>query len=526
MKRGRVSAGPWIGLRDSLDATISNDPQFARMIQNMYPLELDKPSTFVGRPGFDQAGSQLGAVAKRVGQLVTQFTKLAGTEYTAAVVGGQGIDTYDWVTETWTKAVSVANLATASVTLSETAHAYSNTFTDTLLLSDGVNKPFTWTGASGAGGLTSLTNAPVIYGQPTVYYAKVFGIKSTERSTIVWSEENSANTGYEAGGYANAWTLGQTDQEPLYAVVGTNEAIYYFRARSIGAIRGAVTQDFQNDGTREGVDENIGTISPDGIAVVGDRIFFIDADARPHVLEGGRVRPLFDDIRETIRGLDRAQLATAVTRYDPTTGLVMFGVAEVGQSNPSVLLTYNPVLNVCASIWRGYTFQALGMVKNATAIPVLMHLASDGYAYDHGSTSGTLWDDELNSGTLAIAHALETCHLAVDARYEKHFQRADILFRAEEDATAINVKHFTPYGASTAVSGSVSSNEPRYDVATSLYDVSVYGTGVTERKLAVGMRAIGRWVRLRIDHQVAGEEFGVEQVTADYTPAGDHREAA
>ena len=525
VRGSRALAGPFVGIRDSLDPDVNKDPTRARLIQNMFPLELDKPTAFHGIPGFDQAGSQLGTTNKRTGQLVYQFTKLDGTEYTVGIVGGQGIYTYDWSTEAWTQVVSVANLTTASVTLSETARCYAATFTDKMLISDGTNDPFLWDGTSGAGGLTSLTAADVWYGQPRVHFAKMFGIKNTERNVEEWSEENDATIGYEAAPYSNSWQLGQTDQEGLYANAPTNDALYYFRARSIGAIRGAVTPEFTSDGTHEGVSQNVGTTSPYGVVVLEDgRVFFIDADARPHVIDGGRVRPLFDDIRETIRGLDRSKLSSAIARYDPTTGLVLFGVVETGQTDCSAVLAYNPVLNVPAAIWRGFTFTALGIVKNGDGVPVLMHLSSDGYAYDHGTIQGTLWDFELNAGTNAIAHAVETCFLATDTRYEKRFPRTDISLRAEEDYTAINVRHFTPYGVSTAVAGSVESSESRWDEF--LWDVGLWASGVIERKLTVGLSAIGRWMRIRIDHQVAGEKFGFASITAEHVPAGDAAGAA
>jgi hypothetical protein len=523
-KANVLRCGPFVGIRDSLDPLVSNDPTRARMIQNMLPLELDKPSTFVGRPGFDQAGSQLGASAKRTGQLVCQFTKLDGTEYTVAIVGGQGIYTYDWSTEAWTQVVTVANLTSESITLSETSHIYAVTFANNLVISDGVNTPWMWDGQSGTAGLTSLTAAPVFYGQPVVYYAKLFAIKNTERNVIVWSEEQDATIGYETTPYSNSWQLGQTDQEGIYALAATNEALYYLRARSAGAIRGAVTPEFTADGTHEGLSQSVGTQSPDGVVVVGERVFFIDADARPHVIQGGQLVPLFDDLRETIRSLDRAQLAEAITRYDPTSGLVLIGVVETGQSNPSAFLCYNPTLMVPCSVWRGYTYHAVGIVKNADAVPVMMHLSADGYAYDHGTLSGALWDDELNAATQAIAHALDGPHLGVDARNEKRWTRADVLLRAEQDLTAINFKHKTPYGTSSAIAGSVESSEPRY--GTAVYGTATWGTGIVERHLPFGLNGLGRWMRPRLDHQVIGERFGVTHISVEYTPAGDAVQAA
>lgn len=519
--------GPWIGMRDSLDPMLSSDPLRALAIQNMYPLELDKPSAFVGRPGFDQAGSQLGIAGSRTGQLVYQFTKLDGTEITLAIVGGQGIYTYDWSTETWTQAVTVANLTTASITLSETARCYATTYTDKVLISDGVNEPFTWDGTSGAGGLTELTAADVLYGQPRIHYAKSFGIKSTERNVMEWSEENDPTIGYETTPYSNSWQLGQTDQEGLYALAPTNDALYYLRARSTGAIYGAVTPEFTADGTHEGVSQTIGTTSPDSVCIVGERVFFLSADAQPHVIDGGRVKPLFDDIRETIRGLDRtaSSLAAAITRYDALTGLVLFGVAETGQANPSAILVFNPVLDVPVAVWRGFTFTTFGIVKNAAGVPVLMHLSSDGYAYDHGVKEGTLWDDELNAGTAAIRHEIETCHLGADQRTEKRFSRVDVLLRADADGSDISLSHATPYGTSVSpVAASVSGGGARWDEPD--WDDFTWGFDTVERHAPFGVRAMGRWARFRLSHETAGEQFGVASVAVEYSEAGDRAGAA
>lgn len=521
-----LECGPLVGMRDSLDPKVSADPLRALTTQNMFPLELNKPSTFYGRPGFQQAGSQLGAVGKLTGQLVYQFTKLDGTEYTVCVVGGQGLYTFDWTLRTWTQTVTVANLTTASITLSETARVYAETYTDKMLISDGVNTPFLWDGTAGAGGLTKLTNAFVIYGQPRIHYAKIFGIKSATRNVLDWSEENQPNTGYESGGYNNSWQLGQTDQEGLYAIAATNDALYYLRARSIGAIRGAVTPEFTADGTHEGVSQNVGTASPDAVCIVDERVFFIDADARPHVIEGGMLRPLFDDIRETIRSLDRSKLSNAVCRYDATTGLVLFGVAENSQSNSSCVIAFNPVLNVPVSVWRGFTFTALGVVKNADGVPVLMHLSDDGYAYDHGTLLGSVFDDGLNAGTASIAHAVETCHLGADARDEKKFIRADVLFRAETEGTDIAFSTETPYGASDGQTQTVQGSGYRYDEDASLYDTATFGYDTIERKATYGFLQDGRWIRCRVSHEQPGEQFGFESVKVEFVSAGDQAAAA
>jgi len=128
--------------------------------------------------------------------------------------------------------------------VSTSARIYSCVLADQIIFSDGVNTPFMWSGAA----FTVLANCPVLYGQPRIHYAKLFGIKAVKRNTIVWSEENDPTIGYEAGIYNNGWELVQTRAEGLHALFATNEALYYFRERTIGAIRGEVTPDFRSDG--------------------------------------------------------------------------------------------------------------------------------------------------------------------------------------------------------------------------------------------------------------------------------------
>jgi hypothetical protein len=526
----RVAFGPLVGMRDSSDSSVSNDPKYARLLQNVMPIELDKPSTMTGRPGFDKIlSTQLGTTSgsfpwtSRTGQLVHHFVREDGNERTLIWVGGH-LYNYNPTLD------SSAEVTAGSVTWDQTARYYAVTFGDTVVYHDGTNTPRTKEPIANSG--VELTNAPVFYGQPVVYYAKVFAIKSTERSVIVWSEENDPTIGYEAVPYSNSWQLGQTDQEPLYALAATNEALYYFRARSIGTIRGAVTPEFTTDGTHEGISQSVGTVSPDGVCVVGSRVFFIDADARPHVIDGGQAIDLSANLRETLRGLDKTKLDKAITRYDPTTGLVLFGVVEIGQSEPSVILAINPVLNLPVAVWRGFSFSALGIVRPALStaaqsgaeveisVPALLHLHNDGYAYLHGTPNGAIWDDLFDSGTVAIQHVLESCHLATDPEYEKRFSRADILLRVAADISAITVTAITPHGTGSDLSGSVNADVgSQWDAVD--WDEGVWESDFIERHLAVGLNQVGRWARLRMTHQVTGERIGFTKLSADYTPAGN-----
>lgn len=498
-------------MRDSLDPSSSTDPGLAYLLQNVYPPDAERGTSVVGRPGFQQAGAQLGSAGVRTGQLVYQFTKLAGTEYTVAIVGGK-FYTFDWGTRAWTEVLIAADFTTSAITLSATAKCYAVTMADKMIVSDGVNVPWAWDGTSN-GGLTKLTNSPVLFGQPTVYYAKLFGIKNTERSTMVWSEENDPTTGYEAGGFNNAWELGQTDQEPLYALVGTNQALYYFRARSTGVISGAVNADFTTSGVHDGVSGVVGTQSPDATVYYEGRVYFPDADFRPHVIiPGSGAEPVWGDIRETIAGLDRAYAPQALGLYHPGLQLILFGVIPVGQTIPTLIIAIDPRQGSGqpVALFRGFSFQEWGIVKNASGQPLSMHLSNDGYAYDHGLPDGSLWDDALNAGTVAITHIVEPAPMGNDVSVEKRFSRADFNLRTESDLTDTTFNYETSRGLSAASSQTaptVPGSFSRWDFA--IWDTDLWSVASIDQHVAVGLNGFGRWIRPIVTHAMLGERFGL-----------------
>lgn len=522
-----LAAGPFVAMRDSLDAA-SAVKNKARLLQNVYPLDVAF-SAVVGRPGCQQAGAVGGTASKRLGQAVHQFNKRDGTKYTVRIVGGQGVDTFNWSSRTWTNVVTVANLTTAGITLSETARIYTVTFTDNLVVSDGVNTPWMWDGTAG-GGLTKLTNAPVIYGQPVVYYAKLFGIKNAARGAFVWSEEEDATIGYEATvgstTHTNVWTFTQTDSEGLTALAATNEALYVFRRSAIARVQGAVNADFATAGVRSDVSENIGTLSPASVLVheLG-AVYFLDSLSRPQtILPGAGLidPPLWNDVRETIANADTsaAALAQAQSWYDPETRTVGLGYVELAQPACSASVQVSPLTNEPVGIFRGYLFDRKAIVQNAQGREVLMHLDTAGFAYDHGTEDGSLWDDGLNAGTAAISHAVTSMPMGFDAATEKRWDRISLSFRATNSMTC-SLGYETPNGYSAAQSFTVSPPTifALWDVAQ--WDVDKWASGWLEIKETVGWNARGRWLAWTLAHAVVGERFGFAMATVKASPITD-----
>jgi hypothetical protein len=506
-KAFRIPFGPWRGMRDSLDPTAA-EADLASLLQNVYPADLAGGRAVIGRPGFKLFGAQLGAGGARTAQLVTQFTKLDGTEHTIAIVGGK-VYKADWTLRTWTEILTAAELALASITLSTTARCWSLVVSDKLYITDGVNKPWLWDGTA-HGGLTSITNSPVIYGRPTLYYAKVFGIKDTERSTIVWSEENDPTIGYEAGGYNNAWTLGQTSQDALRGLMGTNEALYYWRRNSVSAITGPVNSAFATTGTREGVSDTEGTLTQ-GMALYDRLIFFLDAEKRPHVLlPGAGVVPIWKDFSQTIAGIDATYIAKCDTVYDPATGLVLYPVVVSGQTVPTYFLAFDPNQSPpqAVAIFNGFDAAVSGTVKNLSGRPILIHIDTNGYAYDHGTPDGTYWNDEKQAGTTAIAHVVQPTFGAYDVEDEKYFERIDAVFRTPGTVmSSMRMDYETPRGTSTPLTAVPGGFVSLWDVAT--WDTSKWSAYAVEQHTAFGLRGFGRYIRPRFLHGVVDEQFGM-----------------
>jgi hypothetical protein len=233
--------------------------------------------TLIRRDGFQGLTAATGTTI----QHITQFDRSNGTRQTVGIIDG-AIYTYNWSTNVWAQQVSNANIVTAGGALdTSTSNVYTVILADQLIISDGTNVPIMWNGATGAGSITNLANCPVLYGQPVIYYAKLFGIKSTERTAIVWSEENDPTTGYEAGGFNNSWTLAQTGTQILEALAGTNQALFFWRRDSIGQIRGAVTTTFVSDGVVDGVSNSVGTQAVRSIFLHENKIYFVDQLGRP-----------------------------------------------------------------------------------------------------------------------------------------------------------------------------------------------------------------------------------------------------
>ena len=513
-------ANGFAGMAASYAAKQTNVPL---QILNGYLESPSNPqSAVVARPGWYRLSTtQMGSSEPAIHSgLVFQFEKLDGTGFTVLVTRGVF---YKW---TWgtglAEALSAATLSAASVAISATATVYACMFNNQMVITDGVNTPWMWDGTTN-GGITKLTNAPVAYGPPTVYYARLFFIKNADRGTGVWSEVNAANTGYEAGGYNNAWTLSQTASSPLIALLGTNDGLYYFRAKSIGLIRGAVTSTFSTSGTHDAVSADVGLGHALMLAFYQETIFFTDTQMRPwRMALGGRPDPLwsqadwFFGYKATIYkdpvgfagpgvlllpgNLPAAASATveivprpwlnqvcfvyttvayesSVVVYDVTTGKL------VGLENWADTTNSAYIVRVGVGGYPGGTMQLVAITNNRTAVT-------------QGSIavgSALTFEDQLTTGSTHHAYSLSVFTARIGDHPSKEYDFGDL-------DVVVEFPEVTGYtltvGAAYVTSNRITSGA---EVAEQTVALTAGGSSlIRQRRAEFGLSAGGRWIMWRL----------------------------
>lgn len=498
-----LKAGPWRGMRYSrwsgqADATL------AYYAYNGYVDAAGPGAAYRGRPGrYRLSSTQMGSGGP--GQLVYQFTKNTGTQYTVLIAGGK-FYTFNWATSTPTEVLSAADFAAASITLSATARCFAVTFNNTLVVSDGVNVPWTWDGTTN-GGLTKLTNCPVLFGQPTVRVGKLFGIKDTDRVSLVWSEENAANTGYEAGGYSNIWALIQQGSDPLFAIRATNDGLYYWRQRSIGVIRGEFGADFQTSNTFDAVSNLIGTRSPRGLLYWNNTFYFPDEYGRPWAMQpGGAAEPLWqqvalafpadtdDDATLQALGADidvsaNGLLAMETIPVSAFNGLLFCNSPSNQAGDDSHGGLYFDVGNRAQGAWFWGAPSLVGVgasgevLNSVTNLPEIVQIEENGYAFAIGKRD--VWYDEQADGTDApISFTLIGPRQGASDGVELQFIQADVVVDASSEATlTLNTEVLTSRSPinTSAQSAAVTSSLTRQ-----------------EKRVAFGTNRSGRWGHLYV----------------------------
>lgn len=479
------------------DASVpSGDPTTASLIYNCYPVHAETTRRIIGRPGVHH----IGTVTAGLGQLAFQYRKLNGTTYTVIIVKGL-MYTLNWSTFTLT------SVSLGAITLQQTGKIYATILADKMVISDGVAKPFTWDGTT----FSVLTNCPVLFGQPEVYYAKLFGIVAANPVQIVWSEENDPATGYDTQTnpatlalYNNQWVLGQTSQDRLYVLKATADALYFSRARSWSMITGPAEDDFRSTGNREAISNTVGCTLPDSCIFRNDEIWFQDRDGYFwYIPVGGQPIPIWEGYRETIAISDKDPPAIGGGRANlccmvdwPLIPLVLATVAlPLGAGWTYRILTWDPTTKECMGVWDlPATVQPtlLGAVTDLNELNrVILILDELGHVMDMGTPQNGPWQDVIYSGSVAIPHTITGAELGWSAGQELDFDTITALFYGTV-LTGATIGYTSPTRVTSV---------PQATVNQSLLAASA------EIRRKVGIRNQGRWIQPTVNHTQLGEQF-------------------
>lgn len=492
--------GPFVGVFDSANPALQK-PDHATDIRNCV-LDISGGGALVERPGFTRASAtQMGSGS--AGQCIIDHVSLAGTRFTFFVVGGL-LYRYTWATSTVTDVTPVG----VSIN-SAAAYVFAVTFADVIIVTDGVNRPWKMTNLSSTPVTgTYLTGVPgVVFGPPAVYYAKLFFIKNDERHTIIWSSENDPDNGYEDGDFENAWTLAQTDQNRLTCLIATNDRLYYFRDRSIGAVSGAANADFMNDGVHDGVSATDGAPNPASVGLIGDTgaIYFANQDAYAHKVEGLGVVPIWADIAET----QDAVGTVGDVYYSPDLDSVLWNNLGTGQ------YVYHMPTGKWLGRWfisGGATFfsrmgLAVAQSGGAQGKQVVLGLTTDGYVFQQKLQSQDDGDDYLDGSTpAAVDHLVTTPIMGYSDTVHQVFDQTDITMRGFSGQTT----HFD-----------VSWNTPSESGAAVDLTFPVAAAAGKDTKASLGINAHGRGISVTIAHDSTDTRFSLRTVRVSGAAVSD-----
>jgi hypothetical protein len=532
-----LTDGPWRQMIDAASATARKQGAYL-LGQNIYPLDPNLGDELAGRPGVRVLPSAilampLGSAGRRRVQGIFDYTNpTTGATTTLAVVGGY-LYQYEWDDSglagdaAWFEVVDAATFLGAAITLSQTAHVAFLVFGNDLFVSDGVNVPWLWDGTFN-GGLTKLTNCPVLYGQPAVHEARIFGILKADPTTVVWSEADDATTGYNSGGFNNEWSVTETDPNRLYSITAANEEIYVLRERAATILAGDVTSSFSSTATRDAISSTEGTKSPFAVLMVNDiNVLALDADLHPQLYRpgGGGFKPLWPDLRETLRKLPKQYHEKCLGVLYTPADLALLAVPDVGATECNMLLVYDLKGGdpVPVAVWRGWTMTALAMVTNRNRLggnsngqKYLLHGDDLGNIYFHGNPEDAgPWDDELVSGTVPIVHYFEGQPLGYSTKREKVFDRLDITVRNLTQMT-LEVSLTSPSRRTAAQTVVIAAGVLGLDFV--LIDMDWILDSIEDRTTIeahgdVGVDVQARWAKPTIRHEALGERFGLVALT-------------
>jgi hypothetical protein len=507
----------WQGVFDAPES-IPADPRYLADALNVFFPYVEQGGGAWQRPVWSIRNSgQLGSSNTRIGQGIHEHIRADGTIDRLFFLGGKMYS--------WNGSSTFTDITPAATTISTTARIYCCSFNEKIIVSDGVNQPWSYAPATATRAFINVdTNsgagtAWVAQGPPVVYAAKLFFIirsksSTTYNSRIIWSEEIDETIGYvQTGGgttYTNKWDLSQTSNDPLTCLLATNVGLYYFRRHSIGFIAGAVNSAFQTTATHDAITTRQGTISPASVIQAHDCIWFLNEIGRPcrFAVGSSTIQDIWlaadATVHRDITGNTLAYLARVGSAvYAPDTNLVLFTIVGeiasqfVHDTSAYRVYVFDGETGSYSGRWSVQSDAAIdvmGAVTDGTGLRVVCAIGTSTSTVSD-TTRGNVWrlatTGESCWGDTGTAPYITTRFAAEKPMQEHRFIRAALESTASESPSP-NIT-YTVHVASPSV-GSVAGGSAQTTTAqTSL----LAGGNVGSVRASVGFNIVGRGLQIR-----------------------------
>lgn len=357
---GRVvlRSGPWTGVRNTQEP-FDDPPNLLIDAKNGYMVDPANGSGFFQRPGFtlrNMGNAVHTDTSAFKGQGVYSHPMLDGTTINFLVFGGHLYRVNDGLS-------SFTDVTPVGVTIDGDVNTrvYFASLLGDMMVTDGVNRPWIasdLTATPVTGTYIDYDSAGVswsVYGKPALYGNAVFVILNkvngvSRRTDLAWCQPGQLSVGWQQTNYDNNWTLETASSSVLFAISGTNTALYYWRELSIGTATGTVGPDLQSTATEDAIGFNVGAQATQTVQQFGTGFFFCDAAGRPWRLEPGAAP-------QAIWYQFRAVVDTAAQAYPTVTAAVATSVIEP-TLNKWIVGIWSPNPAVNASVTKLHVFDA------------------------------------------------------------------------------------------------------------------------------------------------------------------------
>jgi hypothetical protein len=429
-RRNTIRVGPAGGVYNTVDA-FDGPPNRWRDARNIYvPAPTEQASTFA-RPGFTLFNNGAAIYASGVpfkGQGIYTMFGLDALPVNFCVFGGH-LFREDQTTGLLTDVTPVG----VTIDAATTTRVYFATMGGVMCVTDGVHRPWvasninatpitgTYIDFDGSGTAWAAFGPPVPWGGSGFFVlTSVNSVAS--RLDIAWCEPNDWTTGYQQTDFDNRWTLEQSGTSPIFGLVGTNVALFYFRQRSIGSISGVVGPDLASTATHDAISVNVGSQSPQTFIQFGDTIYFCDQLGRPWKFDlGSAPVPIWHqlrgivDVSSTGHPLVTARVSTAA--FEGTLNLYCVAIwspVPGASTSPTEWHAFDAETGIYAGRWSigpaapGVSVDCLGSFIDAQGLTTLVALGSataggpSGYAWGMSDLVGVPDTLTLEDGTTIL----------------------------------------------------------------------------------------------------------------------------